>query len=385
MRSKLLAFILVLAVINGGCWDIQELSDLSIVIGTAVDKGADNKYELTIQSPKHTATGTIEEKNKNRTNFMVDSAEGATVFEAARNLTEALAERNYWPHAQVVVIGEKLAQENIKSLVDFFARDSQRRTTLYFVVGEGKSKNFLELPPPKTELLTSFSIKDIITQTSSTGYGVNVPLYKFMSETTGITGVSLLNQFAVNPESVTEENSDANKEILLKGTSVFYNYQMIGSFTKKETQALNWLRNTLKTSVLSLSDTDSPYGEMALEISKSETKLIPLVSADGYIMKAAVNIKGNIVEYSGTENLNDIDLEKLGQFFASQIQEDIETVFQKAQNDLKVDPFKFGSKFSAQYPYLIKLTPQEWNGLFAENLELDLNVKVKVEFSGIMN
>jgi len=377
-------FIIYLALIIfclTGCWGIRELDNLVIVLGAAVDKAEQGQFQITIQSAKTSPEGT-KEMGATTSNSILASASGPSVFAAARNLTVVISRRNYWPHTQVVIIGEQAAKEGISSIVDFFTRDSQRRTSVFFIVTERKGQTILN-NPSKTEILNSLSIKRKIEQTTSTGYGVNNRLYKFIMESNSIPSVSLLSKVDLKTRAAKDLGDSPKMETYLDGTGVFYNYKLIGYLNQKETRAARWLKDDIKSSVIVLSTEGNDKDILTYEITKSKTSLTPLVTDEGYIMKAEVILKGNIVEYTGNKNLNKISLDKLSKKYSEKIKAEIEQVFQKAKEDLKVDLFGFGNKFANKYPYILKMKPAEWNKIFVDFVELDLKVDVKINSAGV--
>lgn len=378
MIKRTIAICLITSLFIAGCWDSKELDEVVIVLGAAIDKKND-QFEITIQAPK-TLSPVSQEKQANE--YLVETAQGPTLFEGARNLTKSLARRNYWPHTQVVIISEEVAKEGIKHVIDFFTRDSQRRPSVYFAVTPEKGKSLLTLPSI-TETTSAIAMKDLIRQSSSSGYGIDIKLYRFIKDCNSIAKVSLLNKFQL-AERLGETPEDEKKmAINLNGTGVFYNYKLIGYFNGYETRGAKWLKDDIKTAIISVNTQNTQQEDISLEITSSKTKLTPLITDQGYLMKVNLVVKGNIVEYTGEKKLLNTSLEELNKKFSNKIKGDIEHVFNKAKTDLRVDPFGFADKFADKYPYLLKVSAQEWNNIFADHVELDLQVEVKIKSSGV--
>lgn len=378
MKLKNALVILSLILLLNGCWDARELNDLDIVLGMAVDKGQQNDIVLTLQTAK-TSSSAQEEKGGSE-KAIITSSLGKTYFEAARNITLHLPRRNFWPHTQTVVISEDIAKNGIESLVDFFVRDSQRRTSVYFIVSEGKSKEILA-QPPSTESLSALEIKKLITQTTSSGLGVDLNLRNFIQNTQSFTGVSLLNKIKIKKEEDNEKSQNSGS-LTLAGTAVFVNYQLKGYLSPLETKASNWLRNELKTGTLTMDYDENGIEDITIEITKSKTTLTPLVQDDQFLVKTHVTIEGNIVEYSGDQDLQFLSMDKMNETLATKVDENIRQVFTKAKDELKLDIFLFGEIFTHKYPHLLNLKSQEWNELFSNQLDLELSVEVKVKSTG---
>lgn len=98
-------------------------------------------------------------------------------------------------------------------------------------------------------------------------------------------------------------------------------------------------------------------------------------------MKAKLSLSGKIVEYIGEKPLSTIDIKKIEDKFASDIKKDIEETFLKVQKEYQVDIFNIGKTFSKKYPFVLDFDPEQWNKIFAENMQLDLEVEFKINYS----
>jgi len=371
-----------------GCWDWNELNTLAIVIGAAVDKEKPGVLEVTVQTVKTGGKPSGEQAGQT-TNFINTSGKGSTVFAAARNTSVDISRRNYWPHAQVVVMGDKYAREGIISAVDFFNRDPQRRTTVYFILAEGPGKKLLS-SKAKTEDLTAMELKEYIKQTERTGYGVTDTLREFNQQSESISGVSLLNKFRLKKEAPDEASQGASastgqqpkEEAVLDGTGVFYNYKLAGYLTTLETRAVNWLRDKIKSTIISIDINKDGQDDLTLEVNKSKTNLKPIIKGGKYIMSAKVEIDGDIVEYSGKQELTELFLPKINKQIADKVAKEINNVFRVAKEELGLDIFGYADKYANQYPFLLDLNNSDWHKIFKDQVELELTVDVKVRFTG---
>lgn len=384
--GKRISFLLIITLILllPGCWDSNDLNELAIILGAAVDSD-EQGYIVTVQATKTAASQGGTEGNGSGQGFFISSAQGGSVYEAARNLTLDLHLRNYWPHTQVVIIGEKVARESILSVVEFFTRDPQRRLSTYFVVAEGEGKEILKNQPENTEL-SSLEIEELIGLTRANGFGIDLNLKQFVREMEGISGASVLNKFKSVPIQITdgEDSQGADKKTSsLEGAAVFYDYKLLGYLSPKETRSINLFRDTVGNWVIKTNFTGGIKDEITSELNNSKISLTPFISADGlYTIKAKLKISGKIVEYVGEEPLNRINIKKIEDKFAEDIKKEIVQTFNKVQRDYQVDIFNIGSTFKRKYPFLLDFEPAQWNKNFSENMNLDLDVEFKINYPG---
>lgn len=384
MKNKFILIYLIISLLTVGCWDSKELNSLAIVMGAAIDLEEPDLYKVTLQTVKTVASAQKKEEGGEGTSsgYSIVSATGKSIFEAARNITTDLDRRNYWPHTQVVFLGQELAKKDIQPAIDFFSRDSQRRTTVYFVYTEEKGKDLLA-NTTETEPILAQETKAIIKNTTSTGYGVDKNLTKFLQDLYSLSGVALMNKFKTAPKEKLVQGEKPTTETVLDGTAIFFKNKLIDTLTKEETQVVNWLTNNIKTTVISVGY-DNPFNaEITVQVDNSKTSLKPIIDGDKYIMKATIEFKGDIVEYSAEKAPDEISLKKLETEIAERIRKEIREVFTKAKTKFKVDLFNFGNNFADKHKYLLNLTAEEWQIIFLEQVELDLEIKPKITFSGM--
>ena len=97
--------------ILSGCWDHRELSEITVVVGMAVDKNKDNQYRLTVEginakelNPK-TASGFAPS--------IVFTLEGETLAELTRKMNIGISKHLIYSHMKVLVISEEVLKEGM--------------------------------------------------------------------------------------------------------------------------------------------------------------------------------------------------------------------------------------------------------------------------------
>ncbi|NLI38627.1 MAG: Ger(x)C family spore germination protein, partial [Clostridiaceae bacterium] len=128
--QALLPLFLMLPLLLTGCWNNRELTDLNIVAGLGLDRTDDGRIILTvqvaepgaIQSSSSGSGGGGGEKSKP---VFVASNEGETVFDALRGMLAVVDKKLFLSAAQVLILGERLAQDGIEEVLDFFQRDHE--------------------------------------------------------------------------------------------------------------------------------------------------------------------------------------------------------------------------------------------------------------------
>ncbi|NGY87944.1 hypothetical protein F6Y05_33345 [Bacillus megaterium] len=140
-RSLILLLLCVLLVFLSGCWDREELQQLSIVSGMAIDKGSNkvkNRYRVTVQiiNPSQVAGG--QQGGKVQASPVTTFTEtGSTLAETLRKISTKSPGELFFPHLQILVISEKVANQGIEDLFDMIERDSQFRVLFPVLIARG--------------------------------------------------------------------------------------------------------------------------------------------------------------------------------------------------------------------------------------------------------
>ncbi|WP_152966062.1 hypothetical protein [Pseudobacteroides cellulosolvens] len=80
-----------------GCWDMREINEIGLVTAVAVDKGTgNNKYSVTVQIANPTSENTSGSESKAKSTVWIGSKEGASLFDATRELVKISSRRIMW-------------------------------------------------------------------------------------------------------------------------------------------------------------------------------------------------------------------------------------------------------------------------------------------------
>jgi spore germination protein KC len=130
-----------------GCWDQQELADISLVTGIALDKGKKAKFDLTVEviNTKELTTKT----QAGNAPSLAFTLEGNTVSELAQKMNVGVSKRLIYSHMRTLVIDEKVAREGILDFLDFLDRNREIRGDFNLLVSRGvKAADVLKITYP---------------------------------------------------------------------------------------------------------------------------------------------------------------------------------------------------------------------------------------------
>lgn len=380
-----LLFILPWFVISG-CWSRRELTDITIILGVALDLKNDLHF-ITIMGTDPTRSGGSKKGQEGGGGqgqpYVITSAAGETIFEAARNLTLITPRRNYWAHCEILLVSEEYARKKgVKELLDFFTRDHERRREAFLVVTRGDAGKMLKVLPTLSQY-PAREIVDILRRTRLSSKGLVTSLNDFIAESEGVTRTSLVNYLDIRDYGGNPEVAGQGEEKVQAGAGVFNNYKLIGFLNTRETRGANWLRDNIKRGVISFAPKGEREKNTALEIEGVKTKMKPLLKEEGGQAKYTIEVTGSLVEYGGKADITKKEtLKMLEKACSEEIEKEIREIWQKAQRELKMDIFLLGDKFAHAYPFLLKTEPTQWQEFFT-SLELELEVKTRINSAGV--
>jgi spore germination protein KC len=116
-----------------GCWDQNELDELSIVMGIGINKDKKGNLIVTYQvvNPTEIAPAITGGGGGKQPVFTVYETKGRNLMEATRKATKQTSRRLFFAHARMVVLSEDIAKENIYEVLDMMSRDTLKSVLPY--------------------------------------------------------------------------------------------------------------------------------------------------------------------------------------------------------------------------------------------------------------
>ena len=380
-RFRILLITAVIIPWLAGCWNRIEVNDIAIVTATGLDRMKDGNIRLSLQVGIPANLGPVGGGGKSGpgNGTFVISATSATISDAYRKLQEKLARQIFFAHSRVLIVGEKLARNGMSEVIDFYTRYEEPRimSLIMFTKGEAarvlKAKAKLEsIPAEETRELTKLGI----------GLKVSIKEFWQMLLTEGIEPVAP--QLKLQPLETKNEtesqtkNRSAEKIQATQGAAVFKKGKLIGWMNDKETRGILWLRNELKTGIITVHfPREQGGGKTSAKIIKATTDINPKLQGDKLKIEVNIRSEAAILENTSKMNLNDSKVIKLLQKdLEEEVQNLIQLTLNKAQKQFHSDIFGFGRTVYQAYP-------KEWNKQYKQKWdeefrELKVTIKPKV-------
>ncbi len=373
-------------IILSGCWDHRELSEITVVVGMAIDKGQDNLYKLTVEG-----INAKELNNKTASGFapsIVFTLEGETLAELTRKMNIGISKHLIYSHMKVLVISEEVLKEEMIYFLDFLERNREIRDDFNIVTARHvEAADILRIT---YQVQKSSSLKlhtQLNSLVESWGGDPNIRLNDIIQTytSTGKRGVMAALTIQGKPEkggSVDNMNKTTpDAMVVVDSLAILKEDKLLGFLPIKDTRNFLWITNKLKKTDVSLScDKERYLGVRIINtLTKTKAKLI-----NG---RAVINLKVRGEAYIESaqckDDLTQIDTyEKYGRLTEKKIKRDIEATIDKLQQVYKSDIFGFGEVLYRQDYKSFKRIEKNWDEYFSD-AHVNVNVHIKLRRSGI--
>lgn len=394
MNRKLNLLILMLAasLLLNGCWDSQELNSLSIVSATSIDRSEDEwviSFQVVI--PQSIATQTGGGSGGSQSPITIFSTRGKTIREAMQNANLEAPRALFFAHNSVLIINEQVVRnEGVRQILDFFLRPVESRETMSVLLTKDKASNLLEVLIP-LEKITGNAIQRVITQGQENLSQVkNIKLIDFASMVANPYKSAMAPELRVSGNQEKQSTLDAlkstrNQAVLKLGDlGVFRGDKLVGWMKRKESRGVAWLSNSVNNLIIVTPCSDEDASRLSsYRVIQSSTQVDPKMVNGSVNMVIHIQTKGALDETSCTMDLTKPDvISKLEDTIAEQIKDEVLATW-KRMKDLNVDVVGFMDMIHRKYPAASKQLTNSEKPL--QELELNLNVKVTVEHTNMIN
>lgn len=377
-KSIRIALILICVLFMSGCWNSRELNTLSIVLGIGIDQSQEEgKIDLTVQTAKTSSSRT----KKDSTSSASSSGENEsylnlklacdTVFNGFREFTHQNSRKLFIPQNQVIIFGNDLAKEGVKSYVDFLSRDHETRMDVFVLVAENTADEILNIEP-SLEKMPAVELKRLIEAQAATSHSIGIELFDFVEKIESNTTAALAT-------FVSKCEDEEIEKMYVSGMAVFKKDKMVGTLSDVETRGYLWVSNKIKSGIVEIK-TDE--GTACLEIKKSNCKTKLEITDDKKLkIELKISEEGTVGELSGfTDSKMDDIIEILKNEGAKVIENEIYASLEKAKK-LNADFFGFADMFNKKYSKKFDEFKDNWDEEF-NNIEVSVKVETKITGTG---
>ncbi|HAN09566.1 MAG TPA: Ger(x)C family spore germination protein [Clostridiales bacterium] len=387
--KKLLAILSIVPIIFlSGCWSSREINTMAIVIGIGIDK-TESGYLVTVQVLNQKAIAS--KKPVDEPSVILYSEEGKNLEEIMRRFTTKTSSILYNAHLRIVVIGEDVAKDGIKDILDFFARGHEFRTDFFFVITKDTTANRVLSILTPFEGVPGMKMFDSLKNSEDTWASTkSIRIVELVNDILAdgknpvITGVEVTDEITDNKMATTSIDALKQTQVTNRtkyfGLGAFKKDKLVGWLDEDESKGYNYIIGNVKETV-----GYAEYGQkvkITYEVISAKSE----IKADLVNGKPTMNVKIDIIANIGTVD-GEFDVSKkenekiLSDIAEKKVKLICKKVLNKTQKDLKTDIFEFGEVIHREYPKVWEKIKDDWNNEFV-NIPVKITVDVKINQLG---
>ncbi|MFF3923451.1 Ger(x)C family spore germination protein [Paenibacillus lactis] len=391
--KRILALILLHIVVTlplSGCWNRRELNELAIAVAAGVD-WVDDRYRLTVQVA---IPGQVTSKKSGgpQAPATLYTAEGDTIFEASRRMTQVSPRKIYFSHLRMFLMDEAMAREGIAKVLDLLSRDHEFRPDFYLVITRGATaEETLKIMTQMETIPANKLYESLQTSEKAWSASMTVTLDELINDLTSsgkhpvLTGLIITGDRDIGRTRKNVENIDTPGQLKYSGLAVFKLDKLIGWLNEKDSRNYRLISGDVKSSVSFIPCKNE--GKIIIETLRTDSKLKGRIVESRPEMDIRINMEGNIgaVECSGLDLSEPATVRELEAEMEENLKRSLESVVDKVQSKFKVDIFGFGEAFRRSHPREWKEMEKTWNERYFPNLKTNIHVDYKIRRTGTTN
>lgn len=381
-RAGIGALLFLFLILTGGCWDRLELSDRLYGLGVGLDlvelptaprdiRRPSGKYRMSTELAVWEAYASGEQGGGGGLKPPKPYWLLVTTGNSVGTMTEQYSKRSYrpmsWGHLKVIVVGEKLARENMVHILDYFTRQREVRRSVKLAIAEGEARKALEVQP-KVEKIAAFALVRLLTASRGTNRSIDMTLGEFVS--------------MIDPHGgfLVPRIRPAKGEFAVAGAAVFRGEKMVGWLGERETSGASILTNRSKGGTVEFRDPAT--GESgSLRIRRVRTKWRPHAEDKHASFVAEIQLEGDLEECPESP----LDPRKLNQIIklvAAEVAKDAREAV-AASKRLRSDFLGVGQLLAKWYPAEWERMKKGWNDQYASKTPVIIRkVQVRIHQTG---
>lgn len=367
-------FLILIVLFLSGC-NYRELDKIAITVGCGLEK-VDDGYKITVQiadtqkqGNSNSSTSPVRFKNYTYTD--------RTIHEAARGILTKLPKKAYTKHMQILVIDEKIANNGINEIIDFWFREVELRNDFYVFVS--KDSTPIEVLGVLTQIypINSVGIRNLIENNFKYLGGTVLTTFddltsSYISKTKEIILPTIVVLGKDGNKKDNLESSIPESLISLSETAYFRDNKLVGYLDKKQTIYYNLVKNALKTSIVSYECDKDKFVTFEIIENKTDIDIVKNKPEVNIKVQAKGNLTSIMCEYDISKNDGIKMIEKEGSL---EIKKQIDSLF-KLSKDNKTDIFSIRDIYYKHNNKYYK-NISNYNDFF-DNLKVNVDVKLNI-------
>lgn len=390
-KGMLILTILPIILFLSGCWSKKELTDLAIVAAMGVDKTDDGKYTMTLQiiNPGNVAGGIQGTQSPPVTIY---SATGDNLVETSRQASSKISRRLYYAHANLVVIGEKLArEEGVTKIIDAIDRDHEFRiTTTMVITNSSTAKDLLKTLTPVDKIPANKVLKALEFSQKAWGHSLKTSIQDVMKGLQSSDGSTVVSGFRLvgDPEIASRldniQESEPESTLESSGIAILKDGKLVDWSYGERARGTVWVKNEIQGTDLNI-DWKGKKEAIAYQTIRQKTNVSGKMKNGKPHVSVRTRVEGSIGEMNVPLDITDgLVISKIEKKVEKEIKKEIKQAIEQAKSN-QADVFGFGDVIRRSSPQDWQKMKPLWNDVYFPECQVDVTVEAFVRRAGLRN
>ncbi|MCB4340573.1 spore germination receptor protein GerAC [Bacillus subtilis] len=367
MKIRILCMFICTLLLSG-CWDSENIEELSLVIGVGLDKPDNENLELTQQILVPKKISAKEGSSSDPTQLSI--TKGETVHQMMR--TSALKHNpTFSQHLRLILLSKSVIADQIgmDAIINQFVRDNGTRRSSYVFITNGRTKDI-------------FNMNDEDEPASNVIYDLTennkVTIRMMEPVTLGEISEHLTSDDSFLIPHVGKENG----KLAINGASIIKNKLWHRDLTPIEVQNINLFSGTVEGGVIDLKRDGHLF---SYEVYSSNRKIKTAYKDGKFKFTVTRTIEGRLSEdwNPSEDSFKDSYIKSIEKTVEKRVHETVTSfITEKLQKEIKADVTGLGNEVRIHYPQKWKKISRKWDDDYFSNAEIDYRVNVIVRDFG---
>ncbi len=366
-----------------GCWNYDELNQLAICSGMAIDKDNDEyKVSLMISNSKKYQVSSKEGESQK----VVYSAKGKTIDEAVRNINLESPKKVYLGHLSIILVSEEVAKDGMLNIMDYLIRNPEStKRFLLALVKDSKAYEVLQIISPleaypSQDLTINLKVaSDLQAISSAVNFSQFVEAYIKKGTNPSLPTIVIEGDAKDGTKDKSLEQATPDAIAKLSTIAIFKEDKLVDIASEEESEGINLLAGRIKKMIVT-TECDNNY--LSTEIKNIKTSLKIKFKNNKPVIYFNFKGVGAIEEFMCSVDIRDTKtIDKINNDLNNEIAKIITAGYKVAQEN-KTDIFEIGNLIYKKNPKYFNKIMDSWDDEIFPNTTLNMNINLNLKSKG---
>lgn len=376
-----------------GCWSSKQITDIALISAIGIDLNDEGKYVGTYQfyNPQN-ITSSLQGGGDQTSPISTYSAVGSTLLEIEGVMTKKIPRELYYAHANLLVIGEKLArEEGLTKILDALDRGTQFRSSSKIIIArETTANDILSILTSIDQIPSEKIIKTLTNSQNFLGESIDIDLSQAIDSLITVGKEPFITGFQVDGKSKEGKMQDSIQQtepkavLKANGIAVFKEGKLVDWLDGNDAKGALWVLNKITNTGID-SSWKNIKNAFTFQVTDSKTKIDVTDNNGKPYITIKVRVTGDIDELRTPIAITDSStLNKMELQISKAIENNIKSSITKAQQ-AKADVLGIGAEIHRKNPILWKEVSNNWEDKFFTKFQFNIKVETLIHNTGIRN